>query len=240
MSLAVPGDVAGRFGAVWDRIDAAASRARRDEITLVAASKGQSAEDMLHYYRYCDAHGRRCVFGESYVQEWLGKRDALEREGAGAAEIHLIGTLQRNKAGAALREFSTIHAVDSGRLLAELAKVRAASPGAASRGVFLQINISADEAKHGFSVADAANAVREARAAPGLALRGLMTITRAYDRAEDARGDYRALAELARELEPLAGSRLELSMGMSQDYEVAIEEGATHVRVGTALFGMRA
>ena len=186
-------------------------------------------------------HGHSIIFGENYVQEFKQKRADLPT----TIDCHLIGHLQRNKARDAVRLFSVIESVDSAGLLRELQKEAAREEKL--QQIFLQVNVSQDQAKRGFMVADVAALIeQEIPQATNLKLCGLMTITALYDEAEKARPDFHALRALRDELvgsealrRAIGRDSLELSMGMSSDYEIAIEEGATVVRVGSAIFGAR-
>ena len=166
------------------------------------------------------------------MQEYKGKLNSL----SGEYRVHLIGALQRNKAKAAVELFDVIETID-GREIADAVDGAAAKRGKVQE-VFLQINVSQDAAKHGCADSEAAALADHIRGrCPNLSLRGLMAITRFYEEPQGARGDYarlRGLAETLRVSEPL-----ELSMGMSLDFEIAVEEGATLVRIGSALFGKR-
>jgi pyridoxal phosphate enzyme (YggS family) len=217
-------DARARVDAVRARIADAAQRCGRapGDVTLVAVSKLQPTDAIAAVY----AAGCR-DFGENYVQELAAKHAAL----AGVA-WHFIGHLQRNKVAPLLAsEPVLIHGVDSRRLLAEIDK-RASKPAR----VLLHVNIAGEDTKSGCAPSEVEALVDAATGMRNVVLRGLMTIPPAED-AEAARPHFRALRELA---ERLGRDRLpELSMGMSADYEVAIEEGATIVRVGTAIFGAR-
>jgi pyridoxal phosphate enzyme (YggS family) len=219
-----------RIKEIRARIDKAARIAGRDpeEITLIAVSKGQSVLEMNQI-------PRPCIFGENYIQEYKAKKELLNP----GFEVHFIGALQSNKAAQAVKLFDVIESVGSARLAniinkeAEKIKKRQA--------VFLQVNISDDENKGGFSPPELLQFIaHEAGRLPALDIKGLMTITRYYENPEDARPDFRKLRQLAGlSLESLRSAGCLLSMGMSQDFEIAIEEGASIVRVGTAIFGER-
>jgi pyridoxal phosphate enzyme (YggS family) len=217
---------------VLERIATAAGRVGRDpaDVTLVAVSKTVPAARL----RAALAAGLT-IFGENRIQE----AEAKVPEVAGAA-WHLVGPLQSNKARRALDLFGTIetvHSVDIARRLDGLLGPRA---DGAKYPVLLQVNVDRDQAKSGFLPDDLARAVESLDACAGLAYRGLMTVGRLVDDPEQARPAFdalRALGERIRAAWPRLGP--ELSMGMSDDFEVAVEEGATIVRVGRALFGER-
>lgn len=192
-------------------------------MTLVAISKGQPVEAIRAAY----AAGLR-HFGENRIQEAVPKIEAAQ--GAGVeATWHLVGHLQSNKAKAAATTFDVVHSVDSARLLARL---DAAAP--APRDVLLQVNIAAEPQKQGVAPAEVEALVGAAREAANLRLRGLMTIAPMAADPEEVRPVFRDLRRLADRF-----ALTELSMGMTDDFEVAIEEGATLVRVGRAIFGER-
>ncbi len=206
------------------RIAAAAAIARRKpaDVTLIAVSKTHDAAAI----RPLLEAGLR-VFGENRVQEAAAKWPALRAEYPGT-ELHLIGQLQSNKAAEAADLFDVIHSVDRPSLVAALAK---ALPGAARcKACFIQVNIGAEAQKGGCAIADLTDLVASARAAQ-IPLAGLMCVP--PDGIEPA-PFFALLAKLAADNE-LTG----LSMGMSSDFETAVMLGATHVRVGSALFGTR-
>lgn len=232
-----------QFADVFRRIESArVNSAKQNEfVQLVAVSKKQSIEAMQAYINWAASRKIAAVFGENYVQEYKQKVTQL----TGTFECHLIGPLQRNKAKEAVRLFDVIQSVHSAKLAEELDK-EAAKQKKIQR-IFLQINISQDTAKSGFSVADATEFLRDGiNHFEHLQLEGLMTITREYENAEDARLDFRQFALLRSKFlsEPQLSKAFKegkcaLSMGMSQDFEVAINEGASMVRIGTLLFGQR-
>lgn len=173
--------------------------------------------------------------GENRVQEAEDKVAALPD-----VEWHLVGHLQGNKAARARAIFDVIESVDSVELAVRLE--RATPPGReeARLPVYLQVNVDADPAKAGFAPSELEAALEQMAELTSLELRGLMTVGRLVDRPEDARPTFRRLAELSRSLRALAPQLGPgLSMGMSDDFEVAVEEGATLVRVGRAIFGER-
>jgi hypothetical protein len=176
------------------------------------------------------------VLGENRVQE---ARDKMQRIGGGA-QWHLIGHLQRNKVRQAVALFEMIHSVDSVRL-AEALDGESRRQGKVMP-VLLQVNVSGEASKFGVGEAEVPGLVRALAGMENLSLQGLMTIPPYSEHPEDARPDYRRLRELRDGLAELGLPGMELphlSMGMTQDFEVAVEEGATMVRIGTALFGTR-
>ena len=192
-------------------------------MTLVAISKGQPVEAVRAAYTAGLRH-----FGENRIQEALPKIDAATDAGV-EATWHLVGHLQSNKAKAAATTFDAIHSVDSARLLARLDR---AAP--APRDVLLQVNIAAEPQKQGVAPEEVEALVEGAREAANLRLRGLMTIAPMAADPEEVRPVFRDLRALADRF-----ALTDLSMGMTDDFEVAIEEGATLVRVGRAIFGER-
>ncbi len=224
-AVALQADIAAGAAQVRERIERACVRAGRDpaSVTLVAVSKGHPAEAIRAGYEAGLRH-----FGENRIQEAIPRIEESVASGVEAA-WHLVGHLQSNKAKAAAGAFDLIHSIDSARLLARL---DAAAP--APRDVLLQVNIAAEPQKQGVAPDDLGALVEAAREARNLRLRGLMTIAPIASDAEDVRPVFRALRELAERHE-----LPELSMGMTDDFEVAIEEGATLVRVGRAIFGER-
>ena len=215
--------LAQRLAAVRERIARAAGRARRDpeEITLLAVTKVFPASAIREAY----ALGLR-EFGENYVQEFEGK--APEVSDLAGARFHLIGHLQSNKSNRAAELFQVIQTVDSPKLARRL--------DAAGRklDVMLEVKLSAEEAKRGADPGALNELIAAVRACANLRLLGLMTMPPWSDAPEASRPYFRRLRELAQ-----AQGLPQLSMGMSHDLETAIEEGATCVRVGTALFGKR-
>ena len=218
-----PPAIASRLATVRARIEAAAERVGRDpaSISVIAVSKRKPVEDIVAAY----GAGQR-DFGENYVQEFAAKRELLPP--LEHARFHFIGKLQSNKAGKAAGLFSTIHTLDSSKLARRLD--RFGKP----LEVFLEVKLSAEESKSGMDPELLEAVLEDVSAAPNLRLSGLMTMPPWNADPEQARPYFRQLRELA-ERHGIGG----LSMGMSHDLEVAIEEGATHLRVGTAIFGPR-
>jgi pyridoxal phosphate enzyme (YggS family) len=223
---------------ISQRIDSAARRAGRrpEEIALMAVTKTHPPERIREAY----AAGLR-LFGENRVQEFAGKASALA--GLAKAEWHMIGHLQTNKAGKAAELFNAVDSVDSLKLAEKLdAAVRALNQRVS---VLIEINVGGEAAKSGLAP-DSRGLEDLLRSAPrfeALVFRGLMTVPPFTDDPEQTRPYFRVLRELR---DTIAARKLQaisldvLSMGMSHDFEVAIEEGSTCVRVGTAIFGERA
>jgi PLP dependent protein len=215
-------DVAAGLARVRERIAAASSRARRDpaSVRLVAVSKTKPV-DLL---RAAQAAGQT-TFGENYAQELREKAEALP-----GVEWHFIGALQTNKAKMVVGRAALIHTCDRLALAQELSK-RAKAAGVTQR-VLLEVNVGREPQKAGALPEDVPALLEKLRALPSLTPEGLMCIPPAEG---DPRPHFRSLRQLAGGL-----ALRELSMGMSADFEIAIEEGATLVRVGTAIFGERA
>ncbi len=230
--MSVDSEIEANLEQLRQHIDGAARRVSRapSDITLVAVSKKQPLERVLAYERVCAARAEAVTLGENYVQEFRDKQPHLLKP----YRAHLIGPLQRNKAQRAVELFDVIESVHS----FEIAKAisQASQKIGKVQEIFLQVNVSQDPAKSGWSVADCKASFAALLALPSIKVAGLMTITWDYDQAEEARRDFIALRALRDEL-PVKG--LKLSMGMSKDFQVAIEEGADFVRIGTALFGER-
>jgi pyridoxal phosphate enzyme (YggS family) len=219
------------LAAVRERIAAACGRAGREpsDVTLIAVSKTFPADAVR---AMMDAG--QTVFGENRVQEALTKIDAV---GPGPA-WHLIGSLQRNKARHVVGRFALIHAVDSATLAAELDR-RATGAGVV-QPVLIQVRQGGETTKSGVDAPDLPALVDDLAGRPGLDLHGLMTIPPPADVPEDNRGWFAELRALRDREASRTGLALpHLSMGMTDDFEVAVEEGATLVRVGRALFGER-
>lgn len=222
---------------VRSRIEAAARRAGRNSsvITLMAVSKTFPAESV----REAHAAGVR-VFGENRVQEFAGKVDALRS--LPGAEWHLIGHLQSNKAAKAVELFSAVDSIDSLKLAEKLNA--AAEKLGKSLPVLIEINVGGEEAKSGIGLGsgELSRILINAETWKSLAVRGLMTVPPYTDDPEGARPYFRRLREIREKIAArhLPGVSMDvLSMGMSHDFEVAIEEGSTCVRVGTGIFGER-
>jgi pyridoxal phosphate enzyme (YggS family) len=225
-----------RIAAIQERMAAAARRAGRDpaEVTLVAVSKMHSPEEVAAAY----AFGLR-VFGENRVKEAAPKAAEVARLVAPAEPPawHMIGHLQSRKAEDVLPWVSMMHSVDSVRLAQRLSRFATAE----KLPILLEVNVSGEASKYGFRPEELPGAVEAIAALPGIALQGLMTVAPIAADPEDVRPVFTALralrAELARSYPTLDWRHL--SMGMTDDFEVAVEEGATIVRVGRAIFGER-
>jgi len=214
--------IAERIDRIEGRIGEACCRAGRSpsEVTLVAVSKTHPVESIVQAYACGLRH-----FGESRWQEAIAKLDEAPRD----IEWHFIGPLQSNKVKKVAQNFKFIHAIESANQVREIAKIDKIV------SVFIEVNIAAEPQKSGVlpeGLDEIVEMVLQCRQAN---LRGLMTIGPAEAEPEQMRGYFRRLRELA---ERLPGDRW-LSMGMSGDFEVAIQEGATHVRIGSAIFGDR-
>ena len=226
-----------RVERVHSRISASATRAGRDprEVTLVAVSKTHPSS----LVREGASAGLR-DFGENRVQEAEGKIAELKREDA-ALRWHLIGHLQANKARRAVGLFDLIHSVDSASLVARLERV-CAEEGRTELDVLLQVDLAGEETKSGADEGELPALVESLKACSRVRCRGLMSLPPFFEDAELVRPYFRRLRSLRDELRArrVFGEGVgELSMGMTHDFEIAVEEGATFVRVGTALFGER-
>jgi len=226
-----------RADALLERIAAAASRAGRDarEVTLVAVTKTHPAP----LVREAVAAGLR-EFGENRVQEAEEKIEELARE-SGGVRWHLIGRLQANKARRAARLFDVIHSVDSAALAERLERL-CAEDGRERLDVLVQVDLAQEATKGGATVDELPAVAETLKACTRLRFKGLMTLPPFYEDAELVRPYFRRLRALRDGLRAsgaFAEGEGELSMGMTHDFEVAVEEGATLVRVGTALFGAR-
>lgn len=226
-------DIAASLASIRHQIAAACARCGRDPATvqLVAVSKTHPAERV----REALAAGQ-AVFGESYVQEFLVKAEAV---GAPVA-WHFIGHLQSNKVRSLAGKVVLIHSVDRLSLAQEIDR-QWGKHGAIAR-VLIEVNLGGETSKSGVGEAQLLPLLRSVAALPNLAVHGLMTLPPYLDDPEAVRPFFRRLSALAREIDALAlpGVAMEeLSMGMSHDFTVAIEEGATLVRIGTAIFGER-
>jgi pyridoxal phosphate enzyme (YggS family) len=222
------------LSAIHNRINAAASKAGRnsDEITLIAVSKRKSVEMIQEAI----AAGQK-DFGENYLQEAKEKITTL----AGQARFHFIGSLQSNKAKDAATLCDMIHTVDRLKLARALDKYA----GAAGKtlAILIQVNVGREEQKAGVLPEDAQELIKQMQDLDHLEIKGLMTMPPYRTNPEDVRPYFAELRELGKQLQKdgliATNCPLQLSMGMSGDFEAAIAEGATMIRVGTAIFGER-
>lgn len=219
--------------AVEQRVRAACKRAgrSRDEVTLIAVSKTKP----VSLIREAMACGQ-VDFGENKVQELCKKLEEIREP----LRWHLIGHLQRNKVKYVVDKACLIHSVDSERLAQEIQKEAAKRDLVCP--VLVEVNVGGEETKSGVSPQEALPLVRSIAALPNVKVKGLMTVAPPVEKPEDARIYFKELRELADTIrkEAIPGVEMkELSMGMTGDFEAAIEEGATMVRVGTAIFGAR-
>jgi hypothetical protein len=237
-----PDDALGaRLNEIRGRIARCARRAGRtpEEVTLIAVSKTHAAESVQLAFGAGVAD-----FGENRVQEAEGKIELVNRGVAGGAIVprwHLIGHLQSNKARRAVKLFDVIHTVDSVELIERLERM-CEEEGRAELPVLVQVDLAGEETKAGASTDALPELIAQAGACRRVRLAGLMTLPPFYEDVEPVRPYFRRLRELRDELRgggAFGEGQGELSMGMSHDFEVAIEEGATMVRVGTAIFGAR-
>ena len=221
-------DIESNLADVRSRIDGAARRVNRnpDEIKLVAVSKMHPAATLRQAMS-----GGATVFGENKVQEAESKINEIGRDGI---EWHLIGHLQSNKARKAVQLFDVIQSVDSIELAERLERI-CEEEGRDELPVFVQVDLGGEETKSGIPESELQSLVSYLTACKRLRLKGLMVLPPFFDDPEATRPYFKRLRELRDEMVPGG----ELSMGMSHDFEVAIEEGATVVRVGTAIFGER-
>jgi hypothetical protein len=220
--------IAANLQAVRRRISEALQGDRR-EVTLVAVTKTQSPESIR------EAHAAGCQdFGENYVQEAIAKMAALRDA---PLRWHYIGRLQANKAREVATHFDWVHGIDRARLAAALARARPAGRGPLD--VCLQVNISGEASKGGVAPDEALALAREVAPMQGLRLRGLMGMASYTEEVEEQRAQFRILRRTLEEIRAEGVPMDTLSMGMSADLEPAIAEGATLVRIGTAIFGER-
>lgn len=221
-----------QLGEIRNAIAEAAARVGRtaESVTLLAVSKTFPVSDIMQAY----ADGQR-IFGENRLQEAMEKMPQMPQD----CEWHLIGPLQRNKVRKALEQgFALIQAVDSMKLAAAISRI-AGELGITAR-ILLEVNIDGEASKHGFTPEELEREWPVLTELPGLDIRGLMCIPAPVDDPQEARPAFAALRTLAEQLRERGPLPLpELSMGMSHDFEVAVEEGATIVRVGSAIFGKR-
>ena len=221
-----------RLAHIRDEIAARQAGRWTHPVTIVAVTKGFAADAV----RAALDAGLPDI-GENRIQEALEKMGQVP--GAGVT-WHLIGHLQRNKAKLVPGRFALVHSVDSSELAHELDRRAAAAAGGQRQSVLVQVNLAGEVQKSGCAPADAPRLVRDIRALDALALEGLMTMAPFTDDVDVQRRTFRGLRDLRDALQEEEGVWLpKLSMGMSGDYATAVEEGATVIRLGTALFGTR-
>jgi PLP dependent protein len=223
-----------RIAAIRERISAAAKRAgrRAQDLTLIAVSKTHPADAILVAYEAGIRH-----FGENRVQEWEGKHGSLQDL---PAEWHLIGHLQSNKAARAARLFHSVDSVDDYSLAQRLDRARVELFPDRKLRVLIEVRVAPEETKSGVEQSELSALAERVCTLSHLDLCGLMCIPPFLDDPEEVRPYFSKLRNWKENLERSLGKKLPvLSMGMSHDFEVAIEEGATEVRLGTALFGTR-
>jgi len=217
---------------IRDRISAAAQRSGRgsDDVTLVAVTKAHPVEAV----EAALAHGLFDL-GENRTEELAWKHETVEDE---RARWHMIGHVQRRKAPRLVGMADLVHSIDSVRLAERLSG--AAVEAGAVVSVLVQVNTSGEDSKSGFRGDNLKDEVLEVLALPGLVVRGLMTMAPLTDDEAPLRRTFEGVRMLHEELQPAEGYRGDhLSMGMTNDFEIAIEEGSTMIRIGTALFGER-
>lgn len=227
--------IADNIGSVTRRIQKATLKAGRKpgSVHLLAVSKTRPADDLRAAYE-----AGQCAFGENYVQEALDKIEALQD--LDGIEWHFIGPIQSNKTRQIAASFDWVHSVDRLKIADRLNEQR--EPGLPPLNICLQVNINNEDSKSGCSLEDLTELADAIEDMPNLSLRGLMAIPDPDQPESELRGSFRKLANALKRLRqdaPASGPLDTLSMGMSGDLEMAIEEGATWVRVGTALFGPR-
>ncbi len=217
-------DVEERVKALLERVRTVAVRAGRksEEITIVAVTKGHPLEHVLPAYKAGLHH-----FGENRLQEALSKMSGAPR----GVQWHLIGTLQRNKVAKAIGRFAMIHSVDTIPLAEKISSCSAEAH--VTTKVLLQVNVSGEESKQGFTKEECRKALPHLLNLPGISIQGFMTMAPLTEDRSLVRSCFRGLSDFRKEAAP---SLPHLSMGMSSDYEIAIEEGATLIRVGRELF----
>lgn len=227
------GEIAANVAAVQERIYAACERSGRDpsEVTLIAVSKTKPVSDI---YAAMDA-GMTC-FGENKVQELTGKIDTI----GDGVHWHMIGHLQKNKVKYIVGRVELIHSVDSVELAEKIQNE--AEKKSVNVDILVEVNVAQEESKFGITTDEAIAMVEEIAKFPNIRIQGLMTIAPFTDDPEENRPYFRNLKKLAVDIKSKNIDNVTmsiLSMGMTGDYEVAVEEGATMVRVGTGIFGER-
>lgn len=225
--------VSDNYKEILDKVNKATIASNRDvnEVTLIAVSKTKPIELLKEAY----AAGAR-DFGENKVQEIVDKYDKMPSD----VKWHMIGHLQTNKVKYIIDKVAMIHSVDSLKLAKEISKQ--AVKANVCMDILIEVNVGEEDSKFGSTVENTENLIREISVLPGIKIRGLMTVAPYVDVAEQNRSVFCTLRELSVDINSKNIDNVNmdcLSMGMSGDYEVAISEGATLVRVGTSIFGKR-
>ncbi|MCR4617136.1 MAG: YggS family pyridoxal phosphate-dependent enzyme [Lachnospiraceae bacterium] len=225
--------IAENYKNVLEKVNNAATGAGRDpkEVTLIAVSKTKPLEMLKEAY---EAGARD--FGENHVQELITKIPEMPND----IRWHMIGHLQRNKVKYIVGKVYLIHSVDSLRLAEEISK-ESVKAGVVSN-ILIEVNASGEESKWGGSLNESRELVKAAASLPGICIKGLMTVAPYTENPEENRRYFSALKQLLVDMNAENTDNIsmgELSMGMTGDYEVAVSEGATYVRVGTGIFGER-
>lgn len=225
--------IAENLNAVKNKIEDACNKSGRnnDDVTLIAVSKTKPAEMLLEAYEQGCRH-----FGENKVQELTEKYEIMPKD----IKWHMIGHLQRNKVKYIVDKVYMIHSVDSLRLAEEISKEALKKNVTVS--ILIEVNAAGEETKFGVKPSETEALVRQIAALPGVAIKGLMTIAPYVDDPEENRQYFAALKQLSVDISKKNIDNVNmnvLSMGMTGDYAVAIEEGAVFVRVGTGIFGER-
>ena len=232
--MTIESEISEKLHAIYQRIETACARANRDaaDVLLIGAAKTVDAATVRKYLQA----GLRAV-GENYVQEGVSKIEIL---GHNAAQWHCIGALQSNKAREVVRHFDWVHSVD--RIKIARALQREAENAHCELNILLQVNVGGETSKAGCAPHELGALFELCSELSNLRVRGLMCLPPPREDVELKRADFRQLRELRDDLRArfeATSTCSELSMGMSGDFEIAIEEGATMIRVGTALFGAR-
>lgn len=222
-----------QYEEVQKKIEAACHRCGRDrsEVTLIAVSKTKPLEMLQEIYDLGERN-----FGENKVQELTGKYEAMPKD----IHWHMIGHLQRNKVKYIIDKVELIHSVDSLRLAKTISEE--AEKHGCTAHILLEVNVAGEESKFGMTVEEVPGLAEEIALLPNIRIDGLMTIAPFVEDPEENRPVFRKLKKLSVDIKAKNINNVTmavLSMGMTNDYEIAIEEGATMVRVGTAIFGER-
>lgn len=218
---------------VEEKVETACTNAGRnkEDVTLIAVSKTKPISMLEEAYDYGCRH-----FGENKVQELVEKYEVMPKD----IKWHMIGHLQRNKVKYIVDKVYLIHSVDSFRLAEEISKE--AVKKNVTVNILIEVNVAEEESKFGTSFQDAENLIREISVLPGISIKGLMTIAPYVENAEENRQYFVKLRQLSVDIMQKNIDNVSmdiLSMGMTGDYQVAVEEGATYIRVGTGIFGER-